>query len=122
MPRCHSFLPFFFRSCYLSGLSHLDLFLYQDFPPNKGADGYIDRRMSLDIFPLLRKIAAIEELKQSDNIGPLDAEFKADEYNGRTTRARKKNGPKHYFTLCTNGFEGNEAQKLGTILVNLALN
>lgn len=122
MPQCHSLLPFIIRSCYLSGLSHLDLLLYQDFPPNKGPDGYIDRRMSLDLFPLLRKIAASEELKQCEHIGPLDAECKTDEYNGRTTRARKKNGPMHYFTLCNNGIQRNEAKKLGAILVNLALN
>jgi hypothetical protein len=114
------FTTFFIRSCYLSGLGRLDLFLYQDSPPCKGPGGYIDRRMALDLFPLLRKIAVFEELKQSEHNGQLDVG--GDEYKGRTTRARKKNGPTHYFSLCASTIEENDAKRLGANLVKLALN
>lgn len=119
----NSSLPFLpSRCCYLSGLSHFDLSIDLDPPSCKGAEGYVDSRLTLDLFPLLRRMAKDEELKQREHMRQEEAGSQA-EYRGRATRARKKNGPLHYFSVCanSNSIEEHEGRKLGENLVKLAL-
>ncbi len=120
---CNYSLPFLpYRCCYLSGLSHFDLSIDLDPPSCEGAEGYVDRRLTLDLFPLLRRMAKHEELKLRQHIRQEEAGSQA-EYRGRATRARKKNGPSHYFNVCANSksIEEHEGRKLGENLVKLAL-